>query len=55
MVPVHALVCVLNESSLDSTLDNSLALGTWDWSALSVTGGSAGEIVNFSGIEGFSQ
>ncbi|PSR75797.1 hypothetical protein PHLCEN_2v8914, partial [Hermanssonia centrifuga] len=29
--------------------------GTWDWSELSVTGGSAGEIVNFSGIENFSQ
>ncbi|THH00260.1 hypothetical protein EW026_g2254 [Hermanssonia centrifuga] len=30
-------------------------VGTWDWSELSVTGGSAGEIVNFSGIENFSQ
>ncbi|KIP10957.1 glycoside hydrolase family 28 protein [Phlebiopsis gigantea 11061_1 CR5-6] len=29
--------------------------GTWDWSALSVTGGSAGEIVNFNGIQNFSQ
>ncbi|OCH88736.1 endo-polygalacturonase PG1 [Obba rivulosa] len=30
-------------------------LGTWDWSALVVTGGSAGPINNFSGIEDFSQ
>ncbi|KAI0342390.1 endo-polygalacturonase PG1 [Trametopsis cervina] len=29
--------------------------GTWDWSALSVTGGSAGPITNFNGIENFSQ
>ncbi|CDO68615.1 Glycoside Hydrolase Family 28 protein [Trametes cinnabarina] len=29
--------------------------GTWDWSALKVTGGSAGPIVNFSGIKNFSQ
>ncbi|TCD65300.1 hypothetical protein EIP91_002825 [Steccherinum ochraceum] len=29
--------------------------GTWDWSALEVSGGSAGTIVNFSGIENFSQ
>ncbi|KAJ3558168.1 hypothetical protein NM688_g1085 [Phlebia brevispora] len=29
--------------------------GIWDWSALSVTGGSSGEIVNFGGIEDFSQ
>ncbi|CAL1709785.1 unnamed protein product [Somion occarium] len=29
--------------------------GSWDWSALTVTGGSAGKIVNFSGIKNFSQ
>lgn len=29
--------------------------GTWDWSALEVTGGSAGPITNFDGIEDFSQ
>ncbi|KAA1474608.1 endo-polygalacturonase PG1 [Dentipellis sp. KUC8613] len=29
--------------------------GTWDWSALKVSGGEAGDIVNFSGIQGFSQ
>jgi len=29
--------------------------GTWDWSALSVSGGTAGEVVNFDGIEDFSQ
>ncbi|KAK7678706.1 hypothetical protein QCA50_018288 [Cerrena zonata] len=29
--------------------------GTWDWSALKVTGGSAGKITNFSGIKNFSQ
>ncbi|EJF61789.1 endo-polygalacturonase PG1 [Dichomitus squalens] len=29
--------------------------GTWDWSALKVTGGSAGPITNFNGIENFSQ
>ncbi|KAK7684462.1 hypothetical protein QCA50_012409 [Cerrena zonata] len=29
--------------------------GTWDWSALQITGGSAGEITNFSGIKNFSQ
>ncbi len=28
--------------------------GTWDWSALEVSGGSSGELINFSGIEGFS-
>ncbi|PAV18635.1 endo-polygalacturonase PG1 [Pyrrhoderma noxium] len=28
--------------------------GSWDWSDLKVSGGSTGEIVNFSGIEGFS-
>ncbi|KAI0649840.1 endo-polygalacturonase PG1 [Trametes meyenii] len=29
--------------------------GTWDWSALKVTGGKAGPITNFSGIKNFSQ
>ncbi|KAF5348663.1 hypothetical protein D9758_006806 [Tetrapyrgos nigripes] len=29
--------------------------GSWDWSKLKVTGGSAGKITNFSGIKGFSQ
>ncbi|KAI0827306.1 endo-polygalacturonase PG1 [Trametes gibbosa] len=29
--------------------------GTWDWSALKVTGGKAGSITNFSGIKNFSQ
>ncbi|KAH8101734.1 endo-polygalacturonase PG1 [Cristinia sonorae] len=29
--------------------------GSWDWSALKVSGGSAGKIVNFSGIQNFSQ
>lgn len=29
--------------------------GTWDWSALSVSGGTAGKIVNFNGIEDFSE
>ncbi|KAJ3477207.1 hypothetical protein NLI96_g10623 [Meripilus lineatus] len=29
--------------------------GSWDWSALKVSGGSAGKIVNFSGIKNFSQ
>ncbi|EIW55930.1 endo-polygalacturonase PG1 [Trametes versicolor FP-101664 SS1] len=29
--------------------------GTWDWSALKVSGGSAGSIKNFSGIKGFTQ
>jgi len=29
--------------------------GTWDWSALTVTGGSAGPITNFNGIENFTQ
>ena len=29
--------------------------GTWDWSALSVTGGKAGKITNFSGIKNFTQ
>ncbi|KAI0657550.1 endo-polygalacturonase PG1 [Cubamyces menziesii] len=29
--------------------------GTWDWSALKVSGGSAGPITNFSGIKNFSQ
>ncbi|KAI8989055.1 endo-polygalacturonase PG1 [Trametes punicea] len=29
--------------------------GTWDWSALKVTGGTAGPIINFSGITNFSQ
>lgn len=29
--------------------------GTWDWSALKVTGGSAGPITNFNGIKNFSQ
>ncbi|KAI0649841.1 endo-polygalacturonase PG1 [Trametes meyenii] len=29
--------------------------GTWDWSALTVTGGTAGPINNFTGIENFSQ
>ncbi|KAF7798178.1 hypothetical protein EIP86_009395 [Pleurotus ostreatoroseus] len=29
--------------------------GTWNWANLSVSGGSAGSIVNFSGIENFSQ
>ncbi|TFY77220.1 hypothetical protein EWM64_g6790 [Hericium alpestre] len=29
--------------------------GTWDWSALNVTGGSAGPITNFNGIKNFSQ
>ena len=28
--------------------------GSWDWSDLKASGGSTGEIVNFSGIEGFS-
>lgn len=28
--------------------------GTWNWSELSVSGGSAGEIVNFSGLTGYS-
>ncbi|EPQ57443.1 endo-polygalacturonase PG1 [Gloeophyllum trabeum ATCC 11539] len=30
-------------------------LGTWDWSSLTVSGGKAGPINNFTGIEGFSQ
>ncbi|KZT19919.1 glycoside hydrolase family 28 protein [Neolentinus lepideus HHB14362 ss-1] len=30
-------------------------LGTWDWSSLKVTGGKAGPINNFTGIDGFSQ
>ena len=29
--------------------------GSWDWSALKVTGGTAGPITNFNGIENFSQ
>ncbi|GJE86370.1 glycoside hydrolase family 28 protein [Phanerochaete sordida] len=29
--------------------------GTWNWADLSVSGGSAGKIVNFSGISGFTQ
>ncbi|KIP05617.1 glycoside hydrolase family 28 protein [Phlebiopsis gigantea 11061_1 CR5-6] len=29
--------------------------GTWDWSELSVSGGSAGKITNFSGISGYSE
>ncbi|KAJ3477209.1 hypothetical protein NLI96_g10622 [Meripilus lineatus] len=29
--------------------------GSWDWSALEVSGGTPGEIVNFNGIQGFSQ
>ncbi|OBZ76231.1 hypothetical protein A0H81_03399 [Grifola frondosa] len=29
--------------------------GTWDWSALEVSGGVAGPITNFNGIENFSQ
>ncbi|KAI0634992.1 endo-polygalacturonase PG1 [Trametes polyzona] len=29
--------------------------GTWDWSALKVSGGSAGSIRNFNGIKNFSQ
>ncbi|KAI0703008.1 endo-polygalacturonase PG1 [Cytidiella melzeri] len=29
--------------------------GTWDWSALTVTGGTAGPINNFSGIKNYSQ
>ncbi|TFK54345.1 endo-polygalacturonase PG1 [Heliocybe sulcata] len=29
--------------------------GTWDWSALKVSGGKAGPITNFSGIKNFSQ
>nr|VWO98595.1 Exopolygalacturonase (ExoPG) (EC (Galacturan 1,4-alpha-galacturonidase) (Poly(1,4-alpha-D-galacturonide)galacturonohydrolase) [Ganoderma boninense] len=29
--------------------------GSWDWSALKVSGGSAGKITNFSGITGFTQ
>ncbi|KIP07777.1 glycoside hydrolase family 28 protein [Phlebiopsis gigantea 11061_1 CR5-6] len=29
--------------------------GTWDWAELSTSGGSAGDIVNFSGIEGYSE
>ncbi|KAI0752835.1 endo-polygalacturonase PG1 [Daedaleopsis nitida] len=29
--------------------------GSWDWSALKVTGGSAGPITNFNGIKNFSQ
>ena len=28
--------------------------GTWDWSSLKVSGGEAGEVINFSGIEGFT-
>lgn len=28
--------------------------GTWDWSSLQASGGDAGEVVNFSGIDGFS-
>ncbi|KAH8119324.1 endo-polygalacturonase PG1 [Phellopilus nigrolimitatus] len=28
--------------------------GTWDWSSLKASGGDAGEVVNFSGITGFS-
>ncbi|KII92356.1 glycoside hydrolase family 28 protein [Plicaturopsis crispa FD-325 SS-3] len=29
--------------------------GTWDWSSLKVSGGTAGPINNFTGIEGFTQ
>ena len=29
--------------------------GTWDWSALSVSGGNPGPINNFTGITGFKQ
>ncbi|KAL4248574.1 glycosyl hydrolase 28 family protein [Abortiporus biennis] len=29
--------------------------GSWDWSSLKVSGGSAGKIVNFSGIKNFAQ
>ncbi|THV05109.1 polygalacturonase [Dendrothele bispora CBS 962.96] len=29
--------------------------GTWDWSKLKVSGGTAGKITNFNGITGFSQ
>ncbi|EJD03051.1 endo-polygalacturonase PG1 [Fomitiporia mediterranea MF3/22] len=28
--------------------------GTWDWSALQITGGTEGELINFDGIEGFT-
>ena len=28
--------------------------GTWDWSALKTSGGDAGEVINFSGITGYS-
>ncbi|TFK54351.1 glycoside hydrolase family 28 protein [Heliocybe sulcata] len=30
-------------------------LGTWDWSSLKVSGGKAGPINNFTGIDGFTQ
>ncbi|EMD36930.1 glycoside hydrolase family 28 protein [Gelatoporia subvermispora B] len=51
-----------NTFSVDSDADRiavncgvGSCTGTWDWSALTVTGGSAGPINNFTGIEGFSQ
>jgi polygalacturonase len=28
--------------------------GTWDWSSLKTSGGDKGEVINFSGISGFT-
>ena len=39
---------------LESVFLNSCVPGPWSWSELSVSGGSAGELVNFSDIEGWS-
>lgn len=40
---------------IESNSTDAMDIGTWDWSALKVSGGTAGKIVNFSGITGFSQ
>lgn len=53
--------CVGAKSRIIASLRNLTVLtvymisGTWDWSALQVSGGEVGPITNFDGIENFSQ
>ena len=45
----HSCMIISHNTTIDMDI-----LGTWDWSALKVSGGSAGAIAGFSGIKNFS-
>ncbi|OBZ76855.1 hypothetical protein A0H81_03389 [Grifola frondosa] len=45
----------VNSDAMRVTVREGACTGSWDWSALKVSGGSAGPITNFNDIENVSQ